>query len=152
MVMKKPTKLNKRSIVLVQLILVTSIIVILGLNIFNCNPNKMVLDTKPVKYFKIEKLIDELNFEENAFSDFKEHVVAIEGFVEDVNSLNNRQTVILRDKDNRNTSVICDMQKDQTVLLDSLELGDQVTIKGIFKGALKDIILLNCIIFNQTNQ
>lgn len=150
--MQKQTKLKKRSKVWFQLILVTGIIVILCLNIFNCNPNRMVIDTKPVKYFKVEKLIDELSFEKTAFSDFKESVVAVEGFVEDINSLNNRQTVILRGKEHMNASVICDMQKDQTVLLDSLEVGELVTIKGIFKGALKDIILLNCIIFNQTNQ
>jgi hypothetical protein len=44
------------------------------------------------------------------------------------------------------------MQKSQKGLLQNIELGELVTIKGVLKGSLKDVILLNCIISNQTNQ
>jgi len=77
-----------------------------------------------------------------------ETVVKIEGTIEDINFLNDRSTIILSDKKYEGFSAICDMQKAQSLKFKDLKLGDTITIKGILKGALKDIILLNCIIVN----
>lgn len=44
------------------------------------------------------------------------------------------------------TFVLCEMEKGQERLIQPLEEGVEVKVKGIFKGFLKDAILLNCII------
>lgn len=143
MVMQKPMKIRKRMIKVRDLIVLASISIIFSLISCNDTSDQMVNDTEPVKHFQV----DELGFNE---SSFKESVIAVKGFVEDINYLNNRLTVVLSGEEPFNISVICDMQKDQTDILQKLELGEEVTIKGILKGSLKDIILLNCIIYNQT--
>lgn len=145
--MQKPiTNIRKRLALSKELILLGSITVILGLNSCKDHSDQMVNDQKPVKQFNVEKLIEELSFNT---SDFKESIVSVEGFVEEVNYLNNRETVVLKGKESINKTVICDMQKGQTVILENLVLGQAVTVKGVLKGSLKDVILLNCIITKQ---
>lgn len=104
------------------------------------NSDNLVKDTMAVKQFDIEAH----NHKDLAINtDLIEHVILIEGIVEDINDLNHRNTVILKGKDTKRF-VICDMQKSENLAL--LNVGDTVTIKGILKGTLKDVILLNCII------
>lgn len=50
------------------------------------------------------------------------------------------------------TFVLCEMERDQKELIKPLQEGDQVKVKGILKGFLKDAILLNCIIINDANE
>lgn len=104
------------------------------------NSDNVVKETKAVKQFDIEAY----HHKDLAINtDLIEHVISIEGIIEDINDLNHRNTVILKGKDSKRF-VICDMQKSENVTL--LNVGDTVTIKGILKGTLKDVILLNCII------
>lgn len=110
--------------------------------LFSCaeNSDNLVKDTKAVKQFDIEAH----NHKDLAINtDLIEQVILIEGIVEDINGLNQRNTVILKGEDTKRF-VICDMQKSENLAL--LNVGDTVTIKGILKGTLKDVILLNCII------
>ena len=91
----------------------------------------------------LEKTQRNLNFNED---NLIENVVLVEGVIQDINSLNNRTTIILKGKKDTDKLVICDMQKNQKIAINNLNLGDEITIKGIFKGTLNDVILLNCII------
>ena len=72
-------------------------------------------------------------------------VIEITGTVKEVSFLNNRNTLILQGKD-KNSGVICDMNANQIDAIHKISLGDKITAKGICKGFLKDVVMLNCII------
>lgn len=114
------------------------------------NSDQIVNNTKAVEAFNVEELINQPNLND---SNLKETVIVVEGFVEEINDLNKRQTILLRGKNDIKTSVICDMQKGQTDQIRNLKRGEPTIIKGILKGSLNDVILLNCVIVNNnTNQ
>lgn len=138
---------NKQLIVLNYLLLAISSIFVLSLKgCYDNNSDQIVNESIPSEYFKVDELIKE-EFNTNK-TNFIEHVILVEGIVKDINCLNDRYTIILRGKANVNTLVICDIQKNQKELFKSQELGKTIRVKGILKGCLKDIILLNCIIIN----
>tara|TARA_R110001632_G_scaffold43376_6_gene110025 strand:- start:25149 stop:25577 length:429 start_codon:yes stop_codon:yes gene_type:complete len=72
-------------------------------------------------------------------------VIEITGTVKEVSFLNNRNTLILQGKD-KNSGVICDMNANQIDAVHKIFIGDKITVKGICKGYLKDVVMLNCII------
>ncbi|WP_299113992.1 hypothetical protein [uncultured Winogradskyella sp.] len=120
------------------------VLVFLGLNSCTENSDKMVTESLDVKQFHVDQIIEkDLNFNED---NLIENVVLVEGIIQDINSLNNRSTIILKGKKETDRLVICDMQKNQKLAINSLNLGDEISIKGILKGTLNDVILLNCII------
>lgn len=110
----------------------------------NDNSNQIVNNNMASKHFSVDELV-KVKYGVCKTS-FIEDVIQVEGIVKEINYLNDRYTIILKGKDDVNSFVICDMQKSK--LLKKSELGSEIKIKGILKGALKDIILLNCIIVN----
>lgn len=114
----------------------------------NCNhtnSDQLVQETLKTEQFNLELLNSELQKNSN---ELKERVITIKGIVKDINFLNNRNTIILRDTKDLGILAICDLQKNQEEQLKKISLGESVTIKGILKGSLNDIILLNCVINN----
>ncbi|MDC8005879.1 hypothetical protein POV27_17630 [Aureisphaera galaxeae] len=112
------------------------------------DPDQRVSDASTVNSILVDELItDESDNSSHLIGD----VIAISGFVEEVNYLNNRTTIIVKGNSTGKKSVICDMQKSQRALIDSLKVGQAITVKGILKGFLHDVILLNCIISYPTN-
>ncbi|WP_188373342.1 OB-fold protein [Winogradskyella haliclonae] len=131
-----------RQLFILKLLLVVS--VGLGLNSCTKNSDKMVSESLDVKQFNVDQIIERnLNFNED---NLIEDIVLVEGVIQDINNLNNRSTIILKGKKDTDRLVICDMQKNQKLAINNLNLGDEISIKGIFKGTLNDVILLNCII------
>ncbi len=104
--------------------------------------DQMVHATEPIEHFTVEEL-------RSGGASLKENVISVEGIVKDINFLNNRMTIVLSSVRPGDASVLCDMQRDQKTMLQGIDLGEKVTVKGIYKGALKDVIILNCIIYNQ---
>lgn len=135
----------KRSIVFNKLYSVIGIVLMICLNSCDDASDTIVNRANPNKQFNVEELIQALNIDT---LNFTENVVLVEGSIKEINYLNNRNTIILMGDANSDTSIICDMQKDQARLLDSLKTGQVISIKGILKGTLKDVILLNCKISN----
>ncbi|GAA4966565.1 hypothetical protein GCM10023315_14850 [Algibacter aquimarinus] len=109
------------------------------------NSDQIVQRTTTTKQFKLAELLEALNLNN---SNLKETVVEVQGVVEDVNYLNNRSTIILSEKGQTDVLAICDIQENQSLLLENLKQGQVIKIKGILKGSLKDVILLNCLITN----
>lgn len=116
---------------------------------YNDNSDQIVQQTTAIKQFELGNLIETLSLDN---TNLKESVVGVEGIIEDINFLNDRKTIILRGKENTDVLLICDMQENQATLLKSLEIGELIKIKGILKGSLKDIILLNCMINNKATK
>ncbi|WP_027391553.1 OB-fold protein [Aquimarina latercula] len=89
-----------------------------------------------------------INNENDANLIYKNKIVEVVGVVKEVTFLNNRNTIIL-EGENKNSSVLCDMQSDQLGIVKSLKKGQKIELKGVCKGFLKDVILLNCMLINQ---
>ncbi len=86
--------------------------------------------------------------EEKADETYVNKVIEITGIVKEVSFLNNRNTLILQG-DNESPGIICDMNPDQLTAITKIRKGDRVRVKGICKGFLKDVIVLNCILTDQ---
>jgi len=79
---------------------------------------------------------------------YKGKIIEVTGIVKEVSFLNNRNTLILQGM-NKQSGVICDMESTDHIALQKIKEGEFVKIKGICKGFLKDVILLNCILINR---
>ncbi|SEK50280.1 tRNA_anti-like [Aquimarina amphilecti] len=88
-----------------------------------------------------------LNNEKQANLVYKDKVVEVVGIVKEITFLNNRNTIVLQGG-NKNSGVLCDMQSDQFIKVQQLKKGQKVELKGICKGFLKDVVLLNCMLIN----
>ncbi len=78
---------------------------------------------------------------------FAGKIIEIKGKVKEISFLNNTNTVILFG--NENSGIICDFNKNQTEEIKALTKNQTVIIKGICKGFLKDVILLNCLLITK---
>ncbi|WP_340200056.1 OB-fold protein [Ascidiimonas sp. W6] len=129
-------------------LLIIALVLLLLLNSCADNSGKLVIEAQPSKNFEVDELIETLHLNT---SNYRDKVVVVRGVISDINTLNNRNTIILRGEEQSKTLLICDMQKGQDSLIHSLKLGDTTTIKGILKGSLKDVIILHCVISNHIN-
>jgi exoribonuclease II len=84
--------------------------------------------------------------EKSTHKKFTGKIIEIEGKIREVSFLNNTNTIILFG--NKNSGIICDFGQNQTKEIKALTKNQTVTIKGIYKGFLKDVILLNCLLIN----
>lgn len=78
-------------------------------------------------------------------------IIEVSGFVKEVTFLNNRNTVILYSK-NKTSGVICDIHPSQIEKIKKIKKHQKIVVKGICKGFLKDVILLNCYIDLNLNE
>ncbi|SEC30965.1 tRNA_anti-like [Tenacibaculum sp. MAR_2009_124] len=83
--------------------------------------------------------------EKKADSLYINKIIKVYGNVKEISYLNNRNTVILLGS-SPTSSVICDLNKNELNKLNQLKTNQTVYIKGICKGYLNDVILLNCYI------
>lgn len=81
-----------------------------------------------------------------------ESVVEIKGAIKEINTLNDRFTIVLEGEGNNSSGILCDMQANQNKYMSTLSPKDTILIKGVFKGFLKDAIFLNCVISDRKNQ
>ncbi len=79
---------------------------------------------------------------------FVERVVEVEGVVEKISFLNERHTIMLKSDDNTKNYVICDMMPMSKNHIDRLNIGDTVVVRGVCKGYLFDVVMLNCVPIN----
>lgn len=78
-------------------------------------------------------------------------IIEVSGFVKEVTFLNNRNTVILYSK-HKTSGVICDIDPSQAEKIKNIKKHQKIVVKGICKGFLKDVILLNCYIDLKLNE
>ncbi len=91
-----------------------------------------------------EKLTDSFIKDEKKANDtYKNKVIEINGIIKSISLKNNRYTLLLHGNNNEH-SVMCDVLIDS----DTIVPNKKVTIKGICKGFLQDVIILNCVLIN----
>lgn len=88
--------------------------------------------------------------EKSANAIYRDKVLEVDGMIKEINFFNNRNTVILYGN-NPSTSVLCDMHKNQMGAIKKFKQGQEIIIKGVCKGFLKDVVLLNCVLINKKN-
>lgn len=112
--------------------------------------NRNIPLTQSVPITKEIKLDSILTNNENIelykkFDSLIEKAIQLNGTIISIQNKEGEFTLVLS-SNNKNVNIICKMQKDQIKEIKKLKNGDQVAIKGIYKGYLIDMILLNCII------
>jgi hypothetical protein len=95
------------------------------------------------KHMSTKKLIHK--YDNASLDHLIEKVIEINGTLKAVHSKNNTYTLYLSHLGSK-TYVLCELQNNQNHKIKQLKVGDNIVIKGILKGHLLDIILLNCII------
>ncbi len=78
-----------------------------------------------------------------SLSKYIEKPLVVEGIIKQI-SFDDTYNIML--KTSGNIWVSCKFQKDQTALIKKMNEGDIVKTKGIYKGSLNYLILLNCVI------
>ena len=78
-------------------------------------------------------------------------IIEVTGSIKEITFLNDRNTIILESK-NKKFGVICDLNPNQKEKIKELKKHQKIKVKGICKGFLKDVILLNCAIEIITNE
>ncbi len=86
--------------------------------------------------------------EVSANSTYVEKIIVVKGEIKKINHINDRYTVILQGQSDI-SHILCDMSLSQIKDVKKLEIGQNVEIKGICKGYLMDVIMLNCILVNK---
>ena len=89
--------------------------------------------------------------EEKSDSLYTGKVIEITGTIKEITFLNKRNTVILN-SNFETFGVICDINPNQKEKINQLKTHQKIRVKGICKGFLKDVILLNCSIDLLTNE
>lgn len=82
---------------------------------------------------------------DSTFYQYIDKAIEIKSVIKEINKKEGVYTLLLSG-DDKDTLIICEMQKNQNLHIQKLNIGDPVVIKGVFKGFLKDAVLLNCII------
>jgi hypothetical protein len=133
--------LHKNTIII--LIIIGCICIALNVVMYNAlDTNKR--DTE--KRFTFNELI--LEHKNETFKELIEKAIEIDGIINEITFRNNKYTLILSEK-RYNTLVLCEMQTDQNQKMEILHVGEKVKIKGVLKGVLMDVIVLNCIILEK---
>lgn len=127
------------------IIIIYSIIFLLvgGLYLAKKQSYKDIHKLKTFKQFSSQNLIHE--YDSKGYDDFIEKALEIHGVLKKVHHKNNVYSLYLSYEAGE-CFVICELQADQNHKIPNLKIGDELMIKGILKGKLLDIVLLNCII------
>lgn len=131
----------------IALFFVGSLVLVLSLLYFQFTKKQHI----EVVHIQPDSIVSSENLVANFLSDqsqanhaFTDKIIEVVGKVKEVSFLNNRNTLILQGPI-EDSGIICDMNSDQFSLIKKLQKGQKVKIKGICKGFLKDVIMLNCI-------
>lgn len=131
----------KNKIYLFTIIIITLITIVLSLKI-NKSSYKNKIKNKSDFSFTSNELIKKFkNNQENAKNLYSDKIIEVSGKIKEISYLNNKTTIILK-SENIDFGVICELNPLENIK--KLEKNKTIRIKGICKGYLKDVILLNC--------
>lgn len=135
-----------------------TIVVLIVINIHHylvplfTNYSTDIVNIHPSSSLDSEQLINSFkNNETESNNLYTGKILEVSGVIKEISFLNNRNTIILQAA-NKNLGVICDIDKSQKDKFKSLKINQKVTVKGMCKGFLNDVILLNCYIDLKPNE
>ena len=98
---------------------------------------------KKNRVYSLVCFANEIKDEERSDSLYADKIIEVTGHIKEIMFLNNRNTIILN-SNTENFGVICDVNPNQKRKIKQLKKHQKIRVKGICKGFLKDVILLNC--------
>lgn len=110
--------------------------------------NKGVEDTNKIqtaKIFTTNELLSKLQYTQEKLEGFIEKAIEVEGEIKEITFQDGKYSLILKGNSNK-TFILCEMQSNQSNVVEKLHQGQRIKLKGILKGFLMDIILLHCVI------
>jgi hypothetical protein len=118
--------------------------------IFTKSGNIDVSNIENVEHVEVEEVIAMFKKDqEKANAEFIEKIIEVEGEIKEISFLNDRHTIILNSKSFTQSFVMCDMSPLENDKINKLTVGDTVVLRGVCKGYLLDVIMLNCIPINE---
>jgi len=108
------------------------------------NSAKNLSNQTAIATLNSDELINSFTLNEKKSNSLYEgKVIEVTGKIKEISFLNDRITIILTNN-NKTFGVICDMNPNQKEKIKKLSNNQKITVKGICKGYLKDVILLDC--------
>lgn len=150
MIMRRKIKFSIYGVVLLAL---TLFVVLWSYNEINRPVEDDVSMVKNVGKVNAEEIISMFKSnEQEANATYIEKVIEVEGVVKNISFLNNRHTILLESKKFTKSFVMCDMSPLVNKKIHKLKVGDSVVLKGVCKGYLLDVIMLNCLPTNEKTE
>ena len=142
---------KRNKVEILGLLLITFIVSFIMIYIsYNKPADINVSRIENVNQLSIEELLTEFNGNlEKANATFIEKVIEVEGVIKEVSYLNNRHTIILKSKSFTQSFVICDMSPKGNDRTNEFVVGNTIVLRGVCKGYLLDVIMLNCMPTNE---
>jgi len=142
---------KRNKVEILGLLLITFIVSFIMIYIsYNKPADINVSKIENVNQLSIEELLTEFNGNlEKANATFIEKVIEVEGVIKEVSYLNNRHTIILKSKSFTQSFVICDMSPKSNDRTNEFVVGNTIVLRGVCKGYLLDVIMLNCMPTNE---
>lgn len=137
--------MKKSIFILLTLLIVSAVGWVVYQKVNETVPNTATLSS--VETFSIEEL-EKIALTSKSFDKFDNYIekaINVKGFLTKMTKQNEKYILTISSKNGKMSS-ICNMQADQVEKIKALKVGDEITIKGIYKGYLIDMILLNCVI------
>ncbi|KAA1247192.1 hypothetical protein [Aquimarina sp. RZ0] len=109
---------------------------------------KETQEIQTYKAFHANQLLLESNHKNLNLESLIEKAIEIEGEIKEIVYKHHKYSLLIKGNENK-FYILCEMQADQNSKISKLKPGENVKLKGILKGFLMDIILLNCIILDK---
>lgn len=136
--------MNKKYRFFVKCVFVFSLICI-NFCIVGCSNQNEVEGVTPKHIISSNNLLEDFTTNEQvANKKYIDEVIEVYGKIKEITLLNDRKTIILQT--NTDSGIICDINDKEQEKIPNLKKNQLIHIKGICKGYLKDVILLNCFI------
>ncbi|HNP48052.1 MAG TPA: hypothetical protein PKL85_04400 [Bacteroidia bacterium] len=121
-----------------------------GYYLFN-KPHGSIIDETPIFSSKAVGLVDEYEADENsANTKYLGKVIEVEGTVSD-KSMDEKGVLNITLKGGDLAGIGCQFDKNFQTDAMGFKNGDQVKIKGICTGILMDVVLVDCVISDNSN-
>ena len=85
---------------------------------------------------------------EDASNSLIEKVVQVKGQIKEISFINERYTFLLTSENFPKNFVMCEMAPGN-LRIEEFQVGDTLELRGICKGYLLDVIMLNCVPINE---
>lgn len=133
-----------------NLIIFILILVIIPISLFFYvynKPHRDINDEEPVVNITANQLFVEYEQNEDEANErFLDKVIIIEGKIDELDiSKEDDPTIIIKNAEDF-FGVSCSFGKEMEQLLANKKIGDFIKVKGICKGYLSDVVLIDCII------
>lgn len=144
-------KLKKIKFTFFLLILFLLVGFVVKYTLFNFS-EKNIANQTAIATLNSDELINSFTLnEKKSIALYEGKIIEVRGEIKEISFINERITVILS-SNNKTFGVLCDMNPNQKEKIKKLSKNETITVKGICKGFLKDVILLDCIIDFSANE